>query len=139
MFGGWGVSPFRTKSKLNLFLLTTPSQYSSCQKSIEDNSSWFNNICSCTSLSGFSKFTVWLFRANQVCIASRTRPKKYFSSSHFSGSDRLCKARVLRWMSVYNRRKETDINLLCENGPFQFVDWLVPISAEIPSRLVDLS
>ena len=39
-------------------------------------------------------------------------------------------------MSVYNRRKETDINLLCENGAFQFVDWLVPISAEIRSRLV---
>ena len=38
-----------------------------------------------------------------------------------------------RWMSVYNRRKETDINLLCENGAFQFVDWLVPICSE--SRL----
>ena len=35
-----------------------------------------------------------------------------------------------RWMSVYNRRKETDINLLRENGAFQFVDWLVPICSE---------
>ena len=33
----------------------------------------------------------------------------------------------VRWMSVYNRRKETNINLLGENGAFQFVDWLVPI------------